>query len=93
MPIWVVAVDGTLSVRSYRGATGAWYRHASRHSSGSVRLDGLRRDIAFVHPSDEVRDVIDDAYRNKYARYGESHLRTMLAEPAVAATLRLVPQP
>jgi hypothetical protein len=34
----------------------------------------------------------DEAYRAKYARYGSTYLRPMLAEQARAATLRLTPR-
>ncbi|WP_433602381.1 DUF2255 family protein [Nocardia sp. CA-135953] len=92
VPIWIVAADGGLYVRSHRGTVGAWYRHAQQDSHGRIRADGIDRDVTFVHPGAEVRKSVDAAYRTKYARYGDSYLRPMLAEQAVAATLRLDPQ-
>ena len=43
-------------------------------------------------PVGQQRDLmraIDDAYRSKYARYGDTYLQPMLADQAVATTLRL----
>jgi hypothetical protein len=40
----------------------------------------------------EDTKAIDDAYRSKYGRYGDTYLQPMLADQAVAATLQLTPQ-
>ncbi|MGV9293898.1 DUF2255 family protein [Amycolatopsis sp. NPDC003676] len=40
VPIWVVAVGGPLSVRSYRGTAGAWYRRATLLAAEAVRVSG-----------------------------------------------------
>jgi hypothetical protein len=92
VPIWLVTVDGALYVRSYRGTDGAWYRHATIHPEGTIRTDGLQRDVTFTPADPATRDEIDTAYRTKYARYGESYLTTMLSEQAVASTLKLTPR-
>nr|WP_246336805.1 DUF2255 family protein [Flexivirga oryzae] len=91
VPIWVVSVDGTLYVRSYRGVDGAWYRHATRSPVGAIRAHGQQIDVAFAPAGDDVQDAIDAAYRAKYARYGDSYLRPMVATTAVAATLEIHP--
>ena len=36
--------------------------------------------------------AIDDAYRSKYARYGDTYLQPMLADQAIATTLQLTPR-
>ncbi len=96
VPIWGVIVDGALYVRSYRGGNGAWYQHATAHPVGAIRVGGHQLDVTFAPAGQDVRpDVrpaVDAAYRAKYARYGDSYLRPMLAEQAVAATLRVNPQ-
>jgi hypothetical protein len=89
VPIWLVAVNDALYVRSYRGTGGAWYRHATIHPEGSIRTDGLQRDVTFTPADPATRDDIDAAYRTKYVRYGESYLTTMLSEQAVVSTLKL----
>ena len=91
VPIWVVRVGDGLYVRSYRGADGAWYRHATRHAQGRIRAGGVERDVTVDRPDDTVRPAIDDAYGAKYARYGAAYLQPMLATRATATTLRLAP--
>jgi len=88
VPIWIVAVGDALYVRSYRGAGGAWYRHATEHPAGAIRAVGPPADPQQL----DARTAIDDAYRSKYGRYGDTYLQPMLAEQAVAATVRLIPQ-
>ncbi len=89
VPIWVVRVGDDLYVRSYRGSGGAWYRHATQRPEGRIRAGGVERDVAFEQPDDAVQSAIEDAYRAKYARYGDTYLQPMLAAHAAAATLRL----
>ncbi|MFE5566595.1 DUF2255 family protein [Amycolatopsis japonica] len=91
VPIWVVAVDGSLYVRSYRGAEGAWYRHAIKRPAGVVRAPGRQVEVAIAAAEPGVREQVDAAYRAKYARYGATYLQPMLADQAVTATLRLDP--
>jgi hypothetical protein len=52
-PIWVVRVDDDLYVRSYRGADGAWYRHATQHAQGRIQAGDIERDVT-VHRSDDT---------------------------------------
>jgi hypothetical protein len=94
LPIWVVRVDDELYVRSFRGTAGAWYRHATAHPHGRIRVEGRERDVIFHRPQaadTAVQLGIDQAYRTKYARYGDAYLRPMLTDQAVATTLRLLP--
>jgi hypothetical protein len=58
---------------------------------GAIRFGSHQVEIAFAPAGQEVRTAIDTAYQAKYARYGSSYLRPMLAEQAVAATLRVTP--
>lgn len=91
VPIWAVAVDAGLFVRSYRGSGGAWYRHATRNAAGVIRIPGHESDVAIAAADAAVREQVDAAYRVKYARYGDSYLQPMLADPAVETTLRIDP--
>jgi hypothetical protein len=91
VPVWVVRVGDQLYVRSYRGTGGAWYRHAIKHPEGRIQAGGVERDVVFDRPDDTVRAVIDDAYRAKYAHYGDTYLLPMISADAAAATLRLTP--
>jgi hypothetical protein len=91
VPIWVVRVADDLYVRSYRGTAGVWYRHAVAQPHGRIRAGGLQREVTFAPADDGVTAAIDDAYRAKYARYGDRYLQPMLTSSAIAATLRLTP--
>lgn len=92
VPIWVVRVGNGIYVRSYRGETGAWYRHARAEHTGRVRVAGLDQPVRFEPIADRDTDpAIDAAYAAKYARYGDSYLKPMVAAAAQAATLRLTP--
>ncbi len=87
--IWAVRVDAGLYVRSYKGNDGAWYRHALERPEGRIRGTGVELDVAFEQPDDVEIAAVDDAYRRKYARYGDNYLAPMTAASARAATLRL----
>jgi len=92
VPIWVVRVGDDLYVPPYRGSGGAWYRHATQRPERRIRVGGVERDVAFEQPEDTVQSAIDEAYRAKYARYGDTYLQPMFAADAAAATLRLTPR-
>jgi hypothetical protein len=94
VPIWIVAIGDALYVRSYRGADGAWYQYAIQHHAGAIRAAGQAADVTFtpVGQQPDLNKTIDDAYRSKYAQYGDAYLQPMLADQAVATTLQLTPQ-
>jgi hypothetical protein len=93
VPIWVVRHGDDLYVRSYRGRDSAWFRGTQASHEGHVHAGGVSKDVSFVDVDGAVNDDIDDAYRTKYRRYGESYVDPMVAATARAATLRLVPRP
>jgi hypothetical protein len=52
----------------------------------------VRKQVRFVENDDaETGDLIDDAYRAKYQRYGARYVDPMIVPDARAATLQLVP--
>lgn len=89
--IWVVRVGDNLYVRSWRGATGSWFRAAQQTHEGRISAGGVEKDVRFVDAGDHVAAAVDDAYRSKYRRYAGSHLEPMLRPQARATTLELVP--
>jgi hypothetical protein len=90
--IWVVRVGDDLYVRSYRGRDGAWFRAVLRRPEGRIRAGAVERDITFKELGAEGHDVIDNAYRDKYAsRFASTYVDPMLTPDAAAATLRLIP--
>lgn len=90
VPIWVVRFADELYVRSWRGRDGGWFRTAHASKGGHISAGGIDRDVALLDAADDVNDAVDEAYREKYGRY-TSHVPPMLAPPARATTLKLVP--
>jgi len=88
--IWVVRVGDGLYVRSYRGRDGAWFRSVLARPEGRIRAGGLTRDVTVEEPADAGQPAIDQAYRDKYARYGGTYVDPMVSPAARAATLRLL---
>jgi hypothetical protein len=92
VPIWVVRVGDELYVRSYRGPSAGWYRHARVSGTGRIRLGGDEFRVRFSEvAAPELRTQIDEAYRVKYGRYGSSLVTTMTSDSVAATTLRLEP--
>ncbi|TDD60369.1 DUF2255 family protein [Kribbella antibiotica] len=87
--IWHVVVDGSLYVRSVRGAEGSWYKGVRRHHEGAIVWDGTTRDVVFV-PDTTVDDEIDAAYLQKYGN--GSPTRAITNAAARATTLRVKPR-
>lgn len=90
--IWVVRVGDELYIRSYRGRTGGWFAKTLRSHEGRIRAGGVEADVRLAEPDAEVRAAVDQAYRSKYARYGDAYVRPMVSDAAAAATFRLTPR-
>ena len=89
-PIWIVAVDGELYVRSWKGDAGQWYRRARRHRTGSIATAGHEHPVSFVPVGAAELDArIDQAYLDKYG--ASSYANAMTRPPAAGTTLRLDP--
>jgi hypothetical protein len=90
--IWVVRIGGDLYVRSWHGRDGAWFRAALRRPEGRIRAAGIERDVTFTEPDHADHDAIDQAYRDKYARYASTYVDPMTSPGARATTLQLTPR-
>ncbi len=90
MPIWVVQAGANLSVRSWRGTAGGWFRAAQASRAARVRAAGVERYVVLLDAGDAVNDAVDAAYRDTYGRY-PSYVEPMVRPEARATTLRLVP--
>ena len=89
-PIWIVAVDDDLYVRSWKGEAGIWYRRARRHGAGTVVAHGQQHQVQFTATDDPgINARIDEAYRIKYGN--SSYTQTMTRPPATSTTMRLDP--
>ncbi|GAA1525964.1 DUF2255 family protein [Kribbella lupini] len=87
--VWHVVVDGSLYVRSVRGAEGAWYQGVVHHHEGAIAWDGETRAVSFI-PDTTVDDQLDAAYYKKYGTGSSSQAITNAA--ARATTLRVEPR-
>jgi hypothetical protein len=60
---------------------------------GRIRVPGLEREVLFERASDESAGVrIDEVYRARYTRCGNTYVEPMTASAATHATLRLIPR-
>jgi hypothetical protein len=95
VPIWVVRVDDQVYVRTWHRRTTGWFGRVLDARRARVRVPGLEADVVVEDVGagpGELRSSVDEAYRAKYARYGHGSVDQMVADPAVAATLRLTPE-
>jgi hypothetical protein len=91
--IWVVRQGDDLFVRSVRGRDGRWYRGAQARHEGHIRSGGVDKDVSFVGEADDRLNAgIDSAYLTKYKRYSSEIVDPIVAPPARATTMRLVPR-
>ena len=90
--IWVVRHADDLYVRSWRGRSAKWFRDGQERHRGHIRAGGVERDVAFAEADESVNDGIDAAYQHKYRRHGPRYVDPMVAAPARAATIKLVPR-
>jgi hypothetical protein len=90
-PIWIVAVDDELYVRSWKGEAGIWYRRARRHGIGSIVAGGQQHEVRFTATDDPAINArIDDAYRSKYG--SSPYTQAMTRPPATMTTMRIDPE-
>lgn len=87
--IWSVVVDGELYVRAYNGTRSRWYTAAMRQRAGRIHAAGTTHEVVFGPASDSVGELIDAAYRAKYAH--SPYLAPMTEARARAATVRISP--
>ncbi|MEV0563655.1 DUF2255 family protein [Dactylosporangium sp. NPDC050588] len=89
-PIWIVAVDDDLYVRSWKGDAGIWYRRARQHGTGSIIAAGHRQNVRFIAVDEAgINARIDQAYRYKYG--SSSYTTAMTGPPVNTTTMRLDP--
>lgn len=89
--MWVARVGDGLYVRSAYGPEAGWYRRAIASGTGRIRAGGIERDVRFADAATDVHADLDAAYREKYARYAENIVATVVGEHRYGVTVRLVP--
>jgi hypothetical protein len=86
----VVVADGDAYVRSYRGASGAWYRRATADGELTLVVDGDEVHAIAEHVADDdVNERVSDAYRDKYGERSPGSTKTMVNDEVSQTTLRL----
>jgi hypothetical protein len=90
--IWVVRVGDDLYVRSMYGRAGGWFPATQVRHQGRIRAGGVERDVSFADADPALDDQIDAAYGDKYRRYGERIIGSVVNPEARAATIRLAPR-
>jgi hypothetical protein len=90
--IWVVRVGEDLYVRSMYGRAGGWFPATQVRHQGHIRAGGVERDVTFADADPDRNDAIDAAYRDKYRRYGERIIASVVNPEARAATVKLMPR-
>lgn len=88
--IWSVEVDGALYVRAYNGQQSRWYQAAKRQKAGRITAAGKTQDVTFEPVDGAINELVDDAYRKKYA--GSGYLSPMIGARARSATVRISPR-
>ncbi|MGV9670845.1 DUF2255 family protein [Gordonia sp. NPDC003504] len=96
VPIWVVEVDGSVFVRTWRRRDTGWFGAAVRTGTARVRIADWERKVAVadVGAADAgMRTAVDAAYRSKYGVSDDPTVSGMVTDDAAASTLRLSPPP
>jgi hypothetical protein len=90
--MWVVRHGDRLYVRSVKGTTGAWFRGTQTRRQGRIRAGVVEKEVKFVFDTDEEVNVqIDAVYREKYRRYPDRIVNSVLTPAARSSTIELVP--
>jgi hypothetical protein len=86
--IWPVVGEGTVYIRSYRGAGARWYREALVNPNVEIQLDG-RRLAARVAPATDPESIkaCSAAFRRKYA--GDPSMGAMVRPEVLDTTMKV----
>jgi len=92
VPVWLVVVDGTLFVRSYKGVTSLWFRRVQADADQAIVLKSGDLLVHFenVERLDHVNRAIDAEFNRKYG--SDAYVSAMSTPAAVEATLRIQPR-
>jgi hypothetical protein len=89
--IWAVVEDGDVYVRSYRGATGRWYREITSNPSAVLHVEGEAVPVRAVPATDP--ESVERASAGYLRKYGDSSVvDSMVRDEVLDTTLRLEPR-
>lgn len=90
--IWVVRHGDDLYVRAVNGRTGAWFRGTQVRHEGRIWAGGVEKDVTFADADPDLNDQIDAAYRQKYRRYSERIVGSIVTPAARSSTIKMMPR-
>ncbi len=76
--------------RPYSGRDSSWYKAAVTQRAGRITAAGLTMDGTFVPVDGPIDDMVDDAYRAKYA--SSPYLSAMIGERVRSTTIKIMPR-
>ena len=89
--IWVVRAGDDLYVRSAYGENNGWFRRTRASGTGRIRAGSVERDVTFAEANPSASAAIDQAYHNKYDRYGPAIVGSVVGADVAPLTIRLIP--
>ncbi len=95
VPIWVVCVGENVFVRTWQRRPNGWFGDVLRSQRARIRVADVCADVTVTdvgEDSTDLRAAVDNAYRSKYSRYGDTTVERMVSDPAAATTLWLIPE-
>ena len=92
--MWVVRDGDHLYVRSIHGRDGIWFRGTQANHKGHIDAGGVSKDVKFGDASRDsgLNQRIDAAYQQKYRRFGDDIVGTVIGDEARTSTIKLEPR-
>lgn len=92
--MWVVRDGEGLYVRSIHGRDGIWYKGTQIRHQGRIDAGGVSKDVSFGDASSDpgLNKRIDAAYKQKYRRFGDDIVGSVVSRDARASTIKLEPR-
>jgi hypothetical protein len=88
--IWVVVVDGTVFIRSFRGAGAKWYLAATGDGRAALEVDGAAVPVKVTPAADQATiEAVSRAFLSKYA--ASPYAQAMVRPEVLPTTLRVEP--
>jgi hypothetical protein len=88
--IWAVRAADDIYVRAAYGPDTGWHRVARTSRRARIWAGGVEADVRVENADNDVQDLVDEAYREKYGRQS-SIVDGITNDQARATTLRLIP--
>ena len=90
--MWAVRDHDAIYVRSAYGHDNTWFQRALKAGDGRLRAAGIEKDVGIEVPGDGEAHNVSAAYHEKYDRFGDKQVGTVVSAEAERSTLRLLPK-